>query len=192
MTQHDTSSFKKAAVLTGLTVLVGGAEISSAEAATTVPEVEAISIGFSGGQADLLFNQFNQPGTLTGVKFQLNSSLDIFNSNGFTASVSVLGSPLFSQTTFGSFSPPPVTLGSNPAFIGGGEFPAHILLVLPNGCEGSCSGEGWVGSLSVSYTFDPPGGVPLPAALPLFASGAAGLGFMGWLRRLKQKAKKQA
>ena len=67
---HYPSSSKKVAVLTGLTMLVSGAEILSADAATTIPEVEQINIGPSGGLNILNFNQFNEPGTLTGVTFE--------------------------------------------------------------------------------------------------------------------------
>lgn len=189
---HYPSSSKKVAVLTGLTMLVSGAEILSANANTTIPEVEPFNIGNAGGGGDLNFNQFNESGTLTGVKFELNSNVSIFNSNGFTASVSVLGGPLFSQNFAGLFSTSQ-TLGSNPAFIGGGEFPVHVLL--ENNCEGPCSGEGWQGTLAVSYTFDPlpsTSETPLPAALPLFATGVAGLAVMGLRKRRKQKAKEQA
>ena len=80
---------------------------------------------------------------------------------------------------------------SDPLFIGGGTFP--VIALFEVNCEGACSGEGWVGNLAVSYTFDPPPSeTPLPAALPLFATGVAGLAAMGLRKRRKQKAKEQA
>jgi hypothetical protein len=193
MTQHHTSSFKKAAVLTGLTVLVGGAEISTADAATTTP-AETQSIGTIGPNTDinfLNFNQFNDAlGTLQGVNFSLNSFLDIFEFISFQASVSVNSNPLFSQSANGPFIAGPQTVASDPFFRGAGTFP--VLLVLGTDChEGSCGGEGWTGTLSVSFTYEEnANAVPLPAALPLFAAGAAGLGVLGWRNRRKQKVKK--
>ena len=40
----------------------------------------------------------------------------------------------------------------------------------------------YVGSVNVN-TFDGLSDIPLPAALPLFASGLAGLGLLGWRRK---------
>lgn len=59
--KHDTGSFKKVAVLTGLTVLVGGAEISHANADTVSQD---ITFNFTnpdtGSVTDLLsFSGFN-------------------------------------------------------------------------------------------------------------------------------------
>lgn len=195
MIQGDTSSFKKAAVLTGLTVLIGGAEISTADAATTLPETHSFFLSaFPGGtQTDALgFQQFNDAlGTLTGVNFVLQSVIDIGNSNGPAANVTVNGGTgLFSQTSAGPFTGS-TTVGSDPFFRGAGTFPVDLFLN-PN-CEGTCSGEGWSGSVTVSFNYETPpaqAAVPLPAALPLFASGAAGLGVLGWRNRRKQKAKK--
>jgi hypothetical protein len=190
---HYPSSSKKVAVLTGLTMLVSGAEISSADAATTIPEVEFFGISASGGGDILNFNQFNQPGTLTGVVFELNSSIfiDTLNLSSLTASVSIPGTTLFSQNFAGPFGPSQTPLGTDPLFIGGGEFPVNLLFQTV--CEsGPCSGEGWSGALTVAYTFDPPSETPLPAALPLFATGVAGLAVMGLRKRRKQKAKEQA
>jgi hypothetical protein len=193
VTKHDPGSFKKAAVLTGLTVMMGGAEVSTADAATTVPQVLPFNISNTfHPPVNLDFNQFNDAGgtlTLTGVNVGLNSNIDIGNTNGsFTATVSVNSAQLFSTGSPGPFNGS-TTLGANPFFVGLGTFP--VVLALNPNCEGTCSGEGWLGQVSVSFNYDPAqSAVPLPAALPLFASGAAGLGVLGWRNRRKQKTKK--
>ena len=45
--------------------------------------------------------------------------------------------------------------------------------------------------VTVTYTYTP-AATPLPAALPLFTTGLAGLGFTAWRSRRKQKAKNLA
>jgi hypothetical protein len=42
---------------------------------------------------------------------------------------------------------------------------------------------GWNGTLTLTYDYTP--ATPLPAALPLFATGLAGLGLLGWRRKRK-------
>ncbi len=62
---HYPISSKKVAVLTGLTMLVSGAGIVSADAGTTIPEVFSINT-FEGNNNPLQttpqFHQFNGPG----------------------------------------------------------------------------------------------------------------------------------
>ena len=56
-------------------------------------------------------------------------------------------------------------------------------------CGGSCGGDGWSGNLKITYTYDPPPSqVPLPGALPLFATGLGALGLLGWRRKRKNAA----
>jgi len=197
MTQHDPGTFKKAAVLTGLTVLMGGAEISTADAATTVPETLPFSISVSQSDSENLnFTRFNDVGgtlALTGVNFGLSSNIDLTPGgfNPFTASVSVNGNELFSQSSTGPFNGSK-TIGPDPFFVGLGTFPVNLFFNAT--CESSTfCGEGWVGSVTVSFNYETTpaqSAVPLPAALPLFASGAVGVGVLGWRNRRKQKAKK--
>src|SRR5215813_12460600 len=89
MAQHDTRSFKKVAVLTGLTVLVGGAEISGADAATIFQS--QLFPAFQPGQSpsNLEFNFFNPAaGNLTDVKIDLVSTVaSPVNAFGITATV---------------------------------------------------------------------------------------------------------
>ena len=81
---HDPSSFKKVAVLTGLTMLVGGAEISEADATTLsqlsqqidMPTVQTAGYGSQSNSATLDFDQFPaSSGTLTDVQFSLISNI---------------------------------------------------------------------------------------------------------------------
>ena len=46
-------------------------------------------------------------------------------------------------------------------------------------------GTGWSGSLDITYNFTPStrAETPLPAALPLFATGLGALGLLGWRRK---------
>ena len=73
------SSLKKVAVLTGLTMVMGGAEVSGAAAATTTPQVDTFTVTaspFSSGSGDESFTKFNSSlGTLTSVDFSLDSAL---------------------------------------------------------------------------------------------------------------------
>jgi len=72
-------------------------------------------------------------------------------------------------------------------FIGIGTFPADFSYFA--GCS-PCSGVGWSGDLTLTYTYDAVAvpGVPLPATLPLFATALCALGLLGWRRKRKQAA----
>jgi hypothetical protein len=202
MTQQVTNSFKQVAILTGLTMLVGGAEISSAATLVQDPSFGPLS-GPGPSSTTLNLNQFDPAlGTLTSVEVKLTSQ--VFESIGTTVSGSATGQGF--SANFGPFAlgVSPFTLNIT-ASIPGSPFvdPFVGLGTLPYGFQYSAAcgegpiqlpfcGEGWGGDLKVTYTYDPVPQVPLPAALPLFATGLAGLGAMGWVRRLKRKAKKQA
>src|SRR5262245_21668068 len=103
MTRHDTTSFKKVAVLTGLTVLVGGAEISSA--ATLVQDQNFGPLHGPSSNTTLNFNKFNLAGTLTQVDLVLTSQ--IFEAVGVNASVAVSGQSLGDSATFVPVAFPP-------------------------------------------------------------------------------------
>ena len=186
---------KKAAVLTGLTVLMG-AEVSSVEAATyTVDVAPPSAVGGSptGLSATINANQFNGPGTLTGVMFDLMSTITpsgLVGGFGGTppTSVSVNGHTLDSTTSSSSFNFDVTDnlVFANAAFYSGsGTFPIALQLG-EYGCEeqNSCSFS-WTGTLEV--TFDTTT-TPLPASLPLLATGLGGLGLAAWRARRKQKS----
>jgi len=189
--KHTISASKKIAVLTGVAMLVSGAGIVSANADTTAPQSLPINF-FEGDQNPahnpLSFLRFNQPGTLTGVTFNLDSTFSFTGLTSVSASVTVNGNSIFSTNTVGpTFSPPAVTLPFDPFFTGAGTFPATLFI--DTDCGGSFCLGGWIGNLSVTYTFNPPGSVvPLPAALPLFATGLGALGLLGWRRKKKAAA----
>src|SRR5262245_37762558 len=108
-------------------MLVSGAGIVSANADTTNPQVGFINTCEVGcGQTSLSFSQFNQPGTLTGVTFNLQSIISFEALISVSAAVSVNGSPIFSIFAPGPLPVPfnggPLTLGSDPSFIGAGTF----------------------------------------------------------------------
>jgi hypothetical protein len=206
---HDPSSFKKVAVLTGLTALIGGAEISDADAAA-VSQTDTFAFSTAGGSPatiNLSFNGFNTAfGTLTGVELTLNSQVRVPQFTSATTSVEVFGNPFPSSpnpvpfdNTLGFFStvfPNDFTLNgvSGTATLAdyiGGSFDAVLTLT-----GGSIFGSPiWFGDLApegltVTYTYTPT--TPLPATLPLFAAGLAALGFTTWRSRRKQTAKESA
>jgi len=211
---HDQGSLRKVAVLTGLTMVVGGAEISEVDAATLsqtilMPSVQVSTTSSGSNSATLNFNQFNPSlGTLTDVEFGLIS--DISNtvsestfSDPFSATVNVDGVQIGpAGTTAGSFDFGPVEgVLSPPAlsyYEGSSTFAVGLELSIT-----SCSSEGepfcqvtWdtpqEDSVTVTYTYTP-SATPVPAALPLLGSALAGLGFLTtWRNRRKQKTKKEA
>jgi hypothetical protein len=189
------SSFKKVAVLTGLSIMAAGAEISQADA-TTISQTKqflltkSANFGISTDQT-VNFLGFNSAlGTLTGVHFSLDSIV--------TAGGDIIGGP-----TTALFSPSGATINSQ---LGTGQFDftglaapdsltnylgalVGIKLSLDAVCEGTCTTT-WRGidgeaGLTITYDFN---ATPLPAALPLFATGLAGLGAAALRKRRKQKA----
>ena len=198
----EASSLKKIAVLTGLTMLMGGAEVSGAAAATTTPQVDAFTFTifpFQGTATQLLtpaFEKFDSSlGTLTSVDFGLDSSLSGFG----TATISVDSVQLSSQNFNTDFTVPydasftGLVGAANAAFYtGSGTF--NALLTLSNNSEvfdvwtSQTSGSGETGlTLTYDYTPTPTTTTPLPGTLPLLATGLGGLGLAAWRRR-KQKS----
>jgi hypothetical protein len=204
---HDPNSFKKVAALTGLTVLIGGAEISNADAATFSDPTQTFSYTI-GTQYDyesstlspdgtLSFAGFNAAlGTLTQVEVQLNSNFN-FNAHSVSASVTLAGKSIgssnptdagccnavnapFNEDVFFTTSLSPFITSS---------ISADLAFGVSDGF-GTWSGSGSPAGITVTYTYTPVSSTPLPATLPLFAGGLAGLGFTTWRGRRKQTAKK--
>ena len=207
MTQ-DAGSFKKIAVLTGITALIGGAEISQSKATTLTPSQSQTFTSFTqtgNGTTDSSvgpYNDFSSAlGTLTGVQFGLSSSISgnfAFNDypGSLTATVTVdgitIGTP---ASTTGTYDFSVTNLNSTLlAYVtGGSTFNATLALTVSD-CEGTCAVT-WdppAASLVVDYAYTPVSTTPVPAALPLFTTGLAGLGFTTWRSRRKQKAAKQS
>jgi hypothetical protein len=195
---HDPNAFKKIAVLTGLTVLIGGTEISKANANTTTPQTDTFfySIGsFSDGGSSntsnsLSFNGFNTSlGTLTEVDVQLNSYISS-NATSLSASVALAGQSVGSTTSTGEFDKT-ATFTTSLSSFETATITAALSLMTSDGFANwsSSSSSQTPEGLTVSYEYTPISATPLPATLPLFAGGLAGLGFTTWRRRQKQTAK---
>ncbi len=202
----SSTSFKNVVVLAGLMTLVGGAEISKVNAATmslidNLPAVQATSTSSSigVGTGSLSFNRFDvSMGTLTEVQFSLASNISAAGTIGsLSASAIANGQDIGSPATV--TGPYDVSLFQVPLvssfYEGTGTFSVTLVLAAVSPTTGTVTWDSPppVGSLTVTYTFTPaPPVVPLPAALPLFATGLAGLGFTTWRSRRKQKTKKRA
>lgn len=196
---HDPNSFKKIAVLTGLTALIGGAEISNADAAT-ITQTDNFNFSTSGSATatrDLPFNGFTAPGVLTSVEIQLISNVALSAMSSATATVRIFGNT-FSSVPFSNATTSfvveadnfgPVNGVSGSATLAdymGSNFDAVLTLTGGSAASGSVlwAGDESPEGLTVTYTY-----TPLPATLPLFVSGLAGLGFTTWRSRRKQTAK---
>src|SRR5262249_14922103 len=121
-------------------------------------------------------------GNLTDVMFSINSTI---SGGNFTASVN-LGSTLINSsnnTTYTTTFDGLVNGLTTTNYTGVGNL--GIVLKLVNGIGGSqtWTGNGEGEGLTVTYTYNPVSGVPLPGALPLFASGLAGIGLTAWRSR---------
>lgn len=108
----------------------------------------------------------------------LLANIDFYNSsflNGLGLQDSALSGYAL-DTSIGPISAPPGTL--TPTLAGGGFATA----------DGSLQ---FTGSNSLSFSANV-GATPLPAALPLFASGLGGMGVFGWWKKRKDKRKSPA
>jgi hypothetical protein len=208
MTQ-DERSFKKIAVLTGMTALIGGAEISQSNAATTAPQTLSFTTLTQMGNGttpdeSVIFNDFNPTlGTLTAVQFILNSTITaIFTTRSPSATVKVDSEQIGSSgTSTGPYDIPAQTI-TDPTILsfvtGGSTFGVNLSLTaigLSNDTEGftwNSSSPATPAGLTVDYVYDPVSTTPLPPALPLFTTGLAGLGLTAWRSLRKQKAAKQS
>jgi hypothetical protein len=200
---NEATALKKAAVLTGLTMLVGGSEIASAGTITEGPSNfgSLNEQGLPPGTTDFLqFNKFDPTlGNLTDVTISLNSSIFEISGISFTATVdspsgNLTGSP-FMGTGAGStgvaFNSTTNPLSSSFGLYEGAPGTKFNLdFTYNSGCEmGLSCGEGWTGSVTVTYDFT---ATPLPASLPLLATGLGGLGLAAWRSRRKQKPASQS
>ena len=168
-----------------VTTDIAGATITSSI------ESASLTLGNVSGPATLLFRrQMINMGTMTmegggnGVSDVL--TLESFASTGPVATIVGFRATFQSDTETG-ISPPP------------GNFPANVTnlvengmlqLLTPSGFSTTLPGLGFV-SLAVSAQSDAEegvAGVPLPAALPLFATGLGALGLLGWRRKRKASA----
>jgi hypothetical protein len=206
---NDASSFKKVAVLIGLIIVVGGAQISGADAATltqsiVMPEIDTAGASSQSNSATVDFNQFNAAlGALTDVQFALNSIIDVeisaqgFNP-GIAATVQIDGVQIGPTGTAtvgggGAFSFGPTEAALSPPdlsfYEGSSTFDVSLLLNV-NSSESVEAFVTWgffvnEDALTLTYTYTPGiSATPLPAALPLFAGG---LGMIGLFSRGKKR-----
>lgn len=134
-------------------------------------------------------------GTLTGVHYTLDSLLTGGAGGGSflffsSATVKMGAAQVATQSSLGAFDftgvPAPDSLSN---YFG----PFGVTLSLDATCEGSCNVT-WRGidgeaGLTIAYDYST---TPIPAALPLFASGIGGLGAVALRNRRRQNAKKPA
>ena len=192
---QDISSFKKVAVLTALTMLVGGAEISSA--ATIFQPQNYGPLQGPDSSTSLSYNLFDPSlGTLSSVTFDFAGQFSETNGVNFTANLDVNATILFTVIGTGNGSVQNVTSTATAssaavvaAFTGLGTFPANFHYTSACGAPITGCGEGWSGSLDVTYTYTP---VAVPLAPPPFwLNLLAGLAFVGLFRRLKRRVTTQ-
>jgi hypothetical protein len=205
------NTVKKTAVLTGLTMLVGGAETSPAIADMTMPQdVQFQLFTVNGSTATvtdaLSFSQFTGPVTsLTGVTFSLDSVLSGNRGDNFSASIQVNGETISSLS---GVLPRLEALGYNNTSINGLVGAADqafytgsgdIMATLSLTCNPCTNLIGWFGDnaielgvftgLTLTYDFTPTTAVPGPVVgggLPGLIAAIAGL--LGWRSRRKQKS----
>jgi hypothetical protein len=206
MTQ-DERSFKKIAVLTGMTALIGGAGISQSNAATTTPQSLSFTtltqMGDGTTPESVIFNDFNPTlGTLTAVQFILNSTITAINTNQSpSATVKVDSEQIGSSGTSAGPYDIAVQTITDPTILsfvtGSSTFDVNLSLTATglNDTEGftwNSSSPATPAGLTVDYVYNPVSTTPLPPALPLFTTSLAGLGLMAWRSLRKRKAAKQS
>ena len=206
---QEVNPFRKIAVLTTLTMLIGSAEISSA---ATLTETQSFALAGPNSVTvtPLTFNQFAPSnGTLTQAAISFTSQILetggplIGGVTNIVAQLQVVTTPnvTFTDTipisdgSTKNFSGSRTHTGSSLAqFIGVGTIGIASLSYTAS-CEANLDfpfycGPGWSGDITLTYTYDPAvvAAVPLPAALPLFATGLGALGLLGWRRKRRQVA----
>jgi hypothetical protein len=195
---EDAMSNMKAAALIGLSLAVAG--VSAANAATTsVTQMFSLSVApFADRTEPLPFAQFNPSlGTLTDAIFSLTSAVSAAApgsviplaqlgeiASGDSANLAT-GGLRFDLTNISGIEFPVTTAD----FTGSGTIKALLTIFNDRGSvlatwTANQPGQG----LTLTYDYTPAtSATPLPAALPLFATGLAGLGLLGWRRKRKAR-----
>jgi hypothetical protein len=194
--------FISIAALFGAVLLAAGLAAPAAEASTvTATWTGTIRNGFDYGNSFGGFND-NDPVTLVTV-FDTSTGTLAGNTitGGGTGTLTINGnSHVFSLSPseygYNSFGSLVMTMGDPAGYkltagFFSAAFPGSILSVFDGDCFGPtyCSGEfqivpGWTtGNIDFSHLTVSVATTPIPAALPLFASALAGLGFMARRRK---------
>jgi hypothetical protein len=183
---------------------IGGTLLASASETVTSPTVSSISANFteavflsSAGNVDFLFQVKN-----TSVGWDLFQQIS-GNFSGFSTDVGYLTSgSLLPSSPFvdGQIAPTSVNRSTNGAtvtfnFNGVFEVPpnatTNVLFVITDATNFDSNG-----TLNLVFNqedpafpgiFEPAAATPVPAALPLFATGLGGLGLLGWRRKRKAR-----
>jgi hypothetical protein len=164
------------APITVATDIVGATITSSLESAS-------LSLGNVTGLATLLFRrQMTNMGTVTGEGGGGGVS-DVLQLESFVAGGATIGFlATFQSDSETGISPPP---GNFPATVTNLLETGSLQLLTPAGFMVTLPGLGTV-ALAISAQSDAlEGVVPLPGALPLFATGLGALGLLGWRRKRK-------
>ena len=172
----------------------------------SAPDPQVVSFDVTGGGSQLAA-EFNVGAfTFTGLQegggiFQnitttaglLNFSASVASyDQQFNASAGVFEA-LLDGTVMASWDPGeingPTVLRDTLSFstaVTAGSYQLEILITRPfNSCGNGCTPNEYVTNISATEDM---AATPLPAALPLFASGLGALGLLGWLRKRKAQA----
>jgi hypothetical protein len=152
---------------------------------------------------DFSFTDINGNGTVTG---QVDGLSD--NSSGPASAVildsfpAALGLGPFCSTPCNAAAPPWIVIPPNDFTVSNGQLTSASFdsfinnpngpnpVIFFTGLHGELGGPGpFVMGVAGALTFSPVlSSAPLPAALPLFATGLGALGLLGWLRKRKSRA----
>jgi hypothetical protein len=195
--REDAMSNLKAAALLGLSFTLTG--VFDANAATTQPVLDGFSITATNSgaftQTVLSFPKFNGSlGTLTSVDFSLlDSSIVTVPPGPAFASVAIVDGPTIASTTTPAFDFADLSGlmgGLTTADYTGSGIVLVALSLLNLGAQIPLQPPPmvlWNGFLGLTYDYTP-AATPLPAALPLFATGLGALGLLGLRRKRKTRA----